>query len=542
MNRLLRNPVIAGNYPDPSICRVGEDFYLVCSSFELSPGLPVFHSKNLSQWIQIGNAMSQDNGLYVRRGSGTGGLMAPTLRYHAGNFYIINANFSDRGNYIITARHPAGPWSNPHWLDDVPGIDASLFFDADGQAYILGTGMVWDNGTGVKERGIWLASFDIEHFRLTGEPVTIYNSALRCGASPEAPHLYRKGDYYYLITAEGGTEHHHAVMVARSKDLFGFYEGNPANPVLTHRHMGYASPITNVGHADLVELQDGSWYAVVLASRLIKGNHKNLGRETFICPVIWERGWPLLSPETGKLELAYNAPAGLPDMPDRKTDEWVHFDQPTLPMQLAFWGTPKAGCWTIRDSNLLLYCTAQSLGDELLPLAQTQPQAGDGCAPFLCRRQSSTQTSFTAALRFMPKDKECAGIAAVQAMNHQIQVERVLESGQQVVQAVLVTAEFEGLPFMPDFTCKTRRVVLGKAVWDAAEIVLGFEIQDQQYKILFGADECSLMLLCTAEGSWINPEKVGCLSGVQLGLYASGNGVDSRNAAAFDWLRYRENG
>ena len=147
---------------------------------------------------------------------------------------------------------------------------------------------------------------------MVGDPVTIFNSALRVGASPESPHLYHIGDYYYLMIAEGGTEHYHAVMVARSKEIFGFYEGNPANPVMTHRHMGFTCPIINVGHADLVELEDGSWYAVMLASRLIDKKCKNLGRETFICPVVWEREWPLFSPETGKVEWEYDAPASLP--------------------------------------------------------------------------------------------------------------------------------------------------------------------------------------------------------------------------------------
>ena len=123
------------------------------------------------------------------------------------------------------------------------------------------------------------------------------------------------------MIAEGGTEHYHAVMVARSKELFGFYEGNPANPVMTHRHMGFKSPIINVGHADFVELPDGSWYAVMLASRLIEGKCKNLGRETFICPVVWERGWPLFSPETGKVEWEYDAPECLPWEEDAHSGE-----------------------------------------------------------------------------------------------------------------------------------------------------------------------------------------------------------------------------
>ena len=231
MNKII-NPIIPGYYPDPSICRVGDDYYIACSSFELCPGIPVFHSKDLVHWEQICNAFTPENGLHLEKNSGVGGLMAPTLRYHDGTFYIMNTNFNDRGNYIITATDPAGPWSMPHWLDDIPGIDASLFFDNDGQCYVMGTGNVWDNGAGVMERGIWLAKYDIENFKMAGEPFTIFNNALRVATSPEAPHLYHIGDYYYLMIAEGGTEHYHSVVVARSKELFAFYEGNPANPVM----------------------------------------------------------------------------------------------------------------------------------------------------------------------------------------------------------------------------------------------------------------------------------------------------------------------
>ena len=139
MKRKIVNPVIPGFYPDPSIYRVGDDYYIACSSFELYPGIPVFHSKDLAHWEQIGHVMTMDNGFHVEKNSMVGGVMAPTLRYYDGLFYLINANFSDKGNYIVTAKNPAGPWSEPNWLDDVPGIDASVFFDDDGKAYILGT-------------------------------------------------------------------------------------------------------------------------------------------------------------------------------------------------------------------------------------------------------------------------------------------------------------------------------------------------------------------------------------------------------------------
>ena len=539
MPNKLKNPIIPGFYPDPSICRVGDDYYLACSSFELCPGIPIFHSRDLAHWEQVGYAMTPENGFHVEKNTGNGGVMAPTIRYHNGLFYIINTNFSAKGNYIITAENPAGPWSEPHWLTDVPGIDASIFFDDDGEAYIMGTGSVWDNGTGVKERGIWLARYDMEQFRMAGEPVTIFNSALRVGSAPESPHLYHVGDYYYLIIAEGGTEHYHSVMAARSKELFGFYEGNPANPVLTHRHMGFKAPIINVGHADMVELPDGSWYAVFLASRLIDGECKNLGRETFICPVVWERDWPLFSPETGRVEWEYDAPACLPrtEYPPEMTRD--DFDAEDLDLCWSFWGTPYEKFHEIAGSKLRLRCVRQSLADELQPMGFEPEFNKDRYAAFLARRQREPETAMTCKMTFTPRGAESAGLAVVQAMNHQFHLERAVQDGRQVVRVVRFTSDFDRQPYMPGFTSETRQTVMGAVPWDKGEIVLRVRMENEKFTMLYGDTEDSLKELCVADGRDINPEKVGCMVGTMLGMYATGNGAGSDNWAEFDWCEMR---
>ncbi|MEZ3471098.1 MAG: glycoside hydrolase family 43 protein [Schaedlerella sp.] len=560
MKKKLINPIIPGFYPDPSICRVGGDYYLACSSFELCPGVPIFHSRDLAHWEQICYAMTPENGFHMERDSGVGGVMAPTLRYHDGLFYIINANFSDKGNYIVTAEDPAGPWSEPHWLDDVPGIDASLFFDDDGQAYIMGTGDVWDNGTGVKERGIWLAKYDVEHFHMLGEPVTIFNSALRVGSSPESPHLYHIGEYYYLIIAEGGTEHYHAVMAARSKELFGFYEGNPANPVMTHRHMGFKSPIINVGHADFVELPDGSWYAVMLASRLIEGKCKILGRETFICPVVWERDWPLFSPETGKVEWEYDAPECLPWEADAHSGELgmvrkdfeekdahsggfgvVHedFDKEELDLCWSFWGRPYHDFYKIENSALHLKCIRQSLIEELRPMSFGAEKSEEYDTAFLACRQCSINTTVTCGMKFLPEGQESAGLAIVQAMNHQYHLERAVSQGRQVLRLMLYTADYNVPPYFPGFTSETHREVIAEVPWEAEEIVLQFGIQGEHFAVRYGETREALKELCVADGERINPEKVGCMTGTMIGMYATGNGEDCETYAEFGWFEMR---
>lgn len=537
MNNKLVNPIIPGFYPDPTICRVGDDIYLACSSFELFPGIPIFHSKDLVHWEQICNVMTAENGFHTEKNSMVGGVMAPTLRYKDGLFYIINTNFSDKGNFIVTAKNPAGPWSKPQWLVDVPGIDASLFFDHDGKAYILGTGEVWENEGGQMERGIWLAEYDIKNFKMIGEPKTIFNNALRVASSPEAPHLYHVGDYYHLILAEGGTEHYHSVVSARSKDIFGFYEGNPANPVMTHRHMGFSCAITNVGHADLIELADGSWYAVMLASRLIEGQCKNLGRETFICPVVWERDWPLFSPQTGKVEWEYDAPISLPWTECKEKKTFFDFDDKTLDLCWVQWGTPYEKFYEIEDSKLYLKCKRQKLEEEIRPMLLGGTTSKEHMVSMLAQRQCHMDEVVTTQMSFMPLEGESGGIAVIQAMNHQMHFERVCKDSKQLLRFVLTTAEYEIPPYFKGFTSNNKKTVLAECEWDKKDIILQIHMKHEQFIVRYGDSKDSLKELVVADGKQINPEKVGCMAGTIVGLYATGNGQESENKASFDWFK-----
>ena len=555
MQHMIKNPIIPGFYPDPSICHVGSDFYLVCSSFEAYPGIPVFHSKDLANWKQIGCAMTKDNGFHVSVNTYAGGVMAPTIRYHKGTYYIINCNFADAGNFIVTAKNPAGPWSEPHWLTDVPGIDASFFFDED-KCYIMGTGDVVKHPDGRNERGIWAAEYDIENYRMIGEPAAIWDSALRGAGSPEAPHIYKIGDYYYLMIAEGGTEHYHAVTIARSKTVLGWYEGNPANPVMTHRQFGFDYPIANVGHADFVDTPDGSWYAVMLASRTIEGIHKNLGRESYICPVLWERGWPIFSPRTGKLEWEYPANESLPWTEYEKEAARDDFDSAALAMYWSFWGTPYDDFWRIADSRLYLKCLPHGLAEDLKPF--DAPRVNGDCVSLIGRRQREINFDVSLCMQFTPQGAEAAGFAVVQASNHQIRVERAVAgepslrpdtvwkcekqpAGTQVLRLVLSTCDFDLLPFMPGFTSKTNTAVLAEVPWDKNTTVIRLHAVGEHYEFTYGDSEINTLPLGGAvDGKLINPEKVGGMVGTMLAMFATSNRTDSTSEAAFDWFCYEE--
>ena len=537
---MIKNPIIPGFYPDPSICRVGDDYYLVCSSFELSPGIPLFHSKDLANWEQLCYVLTPQNGFYVEKNTGNGGVMAPTIRYYNGTFYIINCNFSDRGNFIVTAKDPAGPWSAPHFLDDVPGIDASIFFDTDGTCYIMGTANIWPDGKGGMRQGIWAAEYDIENFRLISEPVALWGGAMAGVASPEAPHIYHIGDWYYLLIAEGGTEMYHSATIARSRSALGPYEGDPSNPILTTRHMGKKALIQNAGHADLIDTGAGEWYAVFLASRLIGGVSKNLGRETFIVPVEWEDEWPLFSPESGKVEWKYSLPKGLAWSPVKKDPVRDEFDSPQMRMDWCFWGSHGEQFPVMTERGLKLPCLTQALADPLRALSMEAERPQNNSLAFACRRRRQPHCRFSCRMRFTPAGDESAGIAIVQAMNHQFHLELARENGQNVVQLLQYTADYDLQPYIPGFTSTTNRTVLACAPFDGEEIILEMELDENRYVFRYGADEKDLAELVCADGAVINPEKVGCMVGEMLGLYASGNGGKSENSALFCWSDYED--
>ncbi len=300
MSIYAKNPIMPGFYPDPSICAVGDDYYLINSTFAYFPGLSLMHSKDLVHWEQIGNVMDRNSQLPLMQAGHSQGLFAPTIRYHEGMFYVICTNVSHGGNYIVTATNPEGPWSEPYYLEGADGIDPSLFFDDDGRCYYIGT---HPNPDGVKYNGDWyiyIQEVDIKNMKLIGEHKNVWNGAMKGVHWPEGPHIYKKDDYYYIMHAEGGTGPEHAVTICRSKDIWGPYENNFCNPILTHRHLGFDYPIKYVGHADLIETPAGEWFMTMLAVRPIEG-FTTMGRETFLAKVTWENGWPVVNPGVGIL-------------------------------------------------------------------------------------------------------------------------------------------------------------------------------------------------------------------------------------------------
>jgi len=289
-----------------------------------------------------------------------------------------------------------------------------------------------------------------------------------------------------------------------------------------------------------VDLPDGSWYAVFLASRLIGGESKNLGRETFICPVRWELDWPLFTPDTGKVEWEYDFPASLKwtEAPVRPAREC--FRGEGLPLDWCFWGRPYEKCWETGPEGLTLRCLPQALADPLQPMSMEFTHSEENFAAFAARRRLQPDCRFAAKMRFSPEGQESAGIAVVQAMNHQYHLELKQENGKKCVQLLRCTAEYALPPYIPGFSAETKREVLQCAPWTDDEIVLEIEMHENEYIFRIGTDEGKLTELARADGAAVNPEKVGCMTGEVLGLFASGNGARSENSARFAWAEYQD--
>ena len=297
----FRNPIVPGFYPDPSMVRVGDDFYLVNSTFGYFPGLPIQHSRDLVNWTQIGNAIDRPSQINYGKDELTRGLFAASISHHDGRFYIVNTCFyCDGGNFLVHADNPAGPWSDPVWLQ-VRGIDPSLVFDADGSTWVVHNdvpdGALRYDG----HRAIWLQQIDLASGKAIGARKLLVDGGADPASKPEhieGPHIFSHDGWYYLTAAEGGTGEQHAQMIWRSRTLTGPYQPGPSNPVLTQRDLDpqRPAPVTSAGHAQFVELADGSWWTVFLATRPYRGNQYNLGRETFLLPVHWQDGWPQVLP------------------------------------------------------------------------------------------------------------------------------------------------------------------------------------------------------------------------------------------------------
>ena len=507
------NPILKGFYPDPSICRVGEDFYIVCSSFVYAPGVPIFHSKDLAHWEQIGHVLDRESQLPAHDEISRG-IFAPTIRYHKGTYYMITTNVTHGGNFLVTAENPAGPWSEPYYLGDeeCPGIDPSLFFDDDDRCYYVGTR---PNPEGVRYNGdweIWVQELDLNTMKLTGESVAIWKGAVKDVIWPEGPHLYKKDGYYYLLHAEGGTGPEHAISVARSKELFKWFEGCPRNPIFTHRNLGKDYPVIYAGHGDLVDDKDGNWYIVMLASRQCK-RHCSLGRETFLAKVDWEEGWPVVNYGVGHLTKQVEVP--FEEHPFAKENDWndsLHFFDTKLDDR--FVGIEK------RDAEK--YSLTQRPGFLRLKCAKEKIEEINNPA-YIGLRQKDYSFKVNTGVEFDPaNENEVGGLVLFQNHLNNLSVLITKKDGKKVlIVRKWIKGQGQISTTVPVSDGLVELEIRGKA--QVGQVLVK---ENGTYRLV--EDDIDLLPYTT--------EEAGGFVGNTIGMYASSNGADSTNHCDFAWI------
>jgi xylan 1,4-beta-xylosidase len=373
---MIENPILRGFNPDPSIVRVGEDYYIATSTFEWYPGVQIHHSRDLAHWRLAARPLDRASQLDLRGDPDSCGVWAPDLSFRDGLFHLVytdvkrygrttvagasGASLRDFHNYLVTAPAIEGHWSDPVHLNS-SGFDPSLFHDEDGRSYLLN--MLWDHRPGrTRFAGIVLQEYDRAARTLTGERVNIFpGTAL---GLTEAPHLYRRGGWYHLLVAEGGTQWNHAVVMARSRSLTGPYQLHPQTPLLTARGRSGAA-LHRAGHGDLVETPSGETYMVYLCGRPLPGRGRcTLGRETAIQKMRWgEDGW--LWPEEGEgAPVLRTAPPNLAPAPVPPEPSRHDFDSAELPMPFQWLRTPEPErifSLTARPGHLRL-CGRETIG------------------------------------------------------------------------------------------------------------------------------------------------------------------------------------
>lgn len=524
---LVSNPILPGCYPDPTICRVGDDYFLVTSTFEYFPGLPIFRSRDLVTWEQIGHVVDRAGQLDYAGIASSGGLYAPTLRHHEGVFWLVCTLVDQQdagrgGNFLMTATDPAGPWSDPAWLD-VGGIDPSIFFDDDSRVWMHGTRLaaepLWHDQTEV-----WVRELDPVAKALVGPEHVVWTGALRDVVWAEGPHLYNVDGTYYLLAAEGGTEMNHAVAVARAESVTGPYEGSRKNPVLTHRHLGGSADVVGVGHGDLVQAADGSWWATVLGMRPYGGLHYNLGRETFLVPVVWEDGWPVFAPGIGRVPAEVEVPfarqgarsaaaatgAVLPgDL------RWTSLRGPA-----ADFASPRGEGWDLRLSMA----------------AMCDP----GTPAFLGVRQQHADCDVHATLRVALAEGEEAGLVVRQSEDHHVRA--FLAGGDGRGRRVVVVHREGGVE------TTLGEVTLGGATWgdaasgDEVPVRLSLRARGQDYAFLASLDGAGVddepAVVAVVDGRTLDSVSTGGFLGLWIGVYATSNGRPTTTTAHLERFEY----
>ncbi|NUO80254.1 glycoside hydrolase family 43 protein [candidate division KSB1 bacterium] len=532
-NGNFTNPILAGFYPDPSICRVGSDYYLVTSSFSYFPGIPIFHSSDLVNWRQIGHVMDRPEQLDLDGLGVSRGIFAPALRYHDGVFYVTCTLVDKGGNFVVTSKKAEGPWSNPVWIPQINGIDPSMFFDENGKAYIVYNSIPTDDKPLYDgHRTLRMYEFDVANLKVVGNEVLLVNGGTDLSKKPvwiEAPHIFKKDSFYYLIAAEGGTGDQHSEVVFRSKSVAGPYVPHEKNPILTQRHLDpkRKDPITSTGHADFVETVSGDWWAVFLGCRPYEDDLYNTGRETFMAPVQWQEGWPLINPD--HVEVQYHYPIPLKKSAAKSEIQFSgnfvlkdEFASESLSYSWLFLRTPRTQWHSLsqRKGYLTIQIRPETCSENVN-------------SSFLGHRQQHLEGEASLAFDFAPKaENEKAGLLVFQNEKHFYFLCKSAEGNKSVVQ---LYKSSETLPQVELLTSHTLDDTPAEE-----KLLLKIAAQRSTYSFFFALAPNKWQLLKgEVDARFLSTKAAGGFVGCVYALYATSLGKPSDSAAYFDWFEYR---
>jgi xylan 1,4-beta-xylosidase len=497
------NPIIRGMNPDPSVVRVGSDYYLTTSTFEYFPGCPIYHSRDLIHWQRIGYALSRPSQYPSAKSGNHPSTFAATLRYNKGVFYLITTDVKNGiGNFYVTAANPAGPWSDPI-LVEKGMFDPSLFFDDDGKVYYTRRGpRAGEN--------IVQAEIDIKTGKLLTPLRTIATGFV--AQDDEGPHLYKINNWYYLTVAEGGSRFLHMESVGRSHNPWGPFEPSPSNPFIS-QHTVWNAHERSTGHSDLVSTPDGKWWAVYLATRHANYSHFSLGRETFLAPVEWVDGWPHVKPEN-LLHLEVHSET-LPQhsWPDEPTRD--DFNQKTLGLEWNLLGPPLVETYSLTERPGFLRLKGQADG---LTFSST--------TAFVGRRQTEWKTISQTSLEFLPSaENEEAGLTIYMDPKYHYEIFKTRRAGQNVI----VLRKSVG-----DMKEESQSIPLG-----SGGLQLKIESDAEQYRFYYSEHDGEWKLLGSGMERLIASEVANVWTGAYLGMYSTGNGQKCTSPADFDWFDYQ---
>ncbi|WP_318311761.1 glycoside hydrolase family 43 protein [Flagellimonas crocea] len=411
-------PILQGCYPDPAITRKGDDYYLVCSSFAMFPGVPIFHSNDLVNWTQLGHVLDRTSQLDVHDTGISQGVYAPGITYnpHNDTFYMIVTAFAGGlGNIVVKSKDPKQGWSDPIKLD-FGGIDPSIFFDEDGKGYIVHNdapdkGKELYNG----HRVIKIWEYDVENDKvIPGTDKIIVDGGVDITEKPiwiEAPHIYKKNGSYYLMCAEGGTGGWHSEVIFKSDSPKGPYIPAPSNPILTQRYFprDRENKVDWAGHADLVQGPDNEYYGVFLAVRPNEENRVNTGRETFILPVDWSGEYPVFENGLVPLEPKLEMPEGVTN----KTGKDGYLPNGNFTYTEDFSSENLDYRWIGLRGPREAFMERTKKGVQIIPFPTNIKEVKPTSTLFY--RQQHNSFSFTTAMEYKPKsEKDLAGVVALQ--------------------------------------------------------------------------------------------------------------------------------